>query len=467
MSELTVFILAAGLGTRMRSRRPKVLHHILGRPMLVPVVDLALACQPNRVILVLGHGRQQVEAELAQRYPDLAFQVALQEEQRGTGHAVQCALATHDRLSDGNSGEILVLSGDVPNLTLPTVQRMVDHTRVQKSPLGLLTTTLADPTGYGRVLRDDSQRILAVVEEKDASVTQKAIREINGGIYLFDAEFLREGIAGLEAANAAGELYLTDLVARAHQVDRPAVATAAPEPEEVLGINDRADLARAEAFARKRHNASWMQQGVTMTDPERTYLDASVRLAPDVLLGPGVALLGETEVESEVEIECGSVVKDCTIGRGARILAYSHLEGATIGPLAQVGPFARLRPGTRLGSRVRIGNFVEVKNSTIAEDSKANHLTYLGDARIGRAVNVGAGTITCNYDGRQKHPTTIEDEVFIGSDTQFVAPVTVGQGAIIAAGTTVTNPVPAGSLAISRVPQQNLEGYAHRRPEKG
>jgi bifunctional UDP-N-acetylglucosamine pyrophosphorylase/glucosamine-1-phosphate N-acetyltransferase len=435
-------VLAAGKGTRMKSERPKVLHELDGRPLIEFPVALALELAADPVAVVLGHGIAEVEAALRSRFEGRIdrLRFVTQAEQKGTAHAV---LSARGSLS-GFTGTLLLLYGDVPLLTSDTLRRLL---AASSGPLSFLTTRPPDPQGYGRVVRTAEGAVARVVEERDCSPAERAICEVNAGIYRVEADFLWKSLSAIGSKNAQGEFYLTDLVALAAAAGG-ATAVAA-EFEEVAGINDRCELAGAAARLRARINRSHQLAGVTLVAPEQTFIEESVRLAPDVVIEPGCVLSGRTVVSA-----------------GARIRAYSILEDATVGPRCLVGPFARLRPGTVLGADVHIGNFVETKNAVVGAKSKANHLSYLGDAEIGSGVNVGAGTITCNYDGVAKHKTRLGDGVFIGSDSQLVAPVTVGNGAYIAAGTTVTEDVPANALAVSRVPQVNVDGWATKRRER-
>jgi bifunctional UDP-N-acetylglucosamine pyrophosphorylase/glucosamine-1-phosphate N-acetyltransferase len=395
-------------------------------------VELARDAGASAIVVVVGHGREAVAAALSARFPG-GFVTVTQDPPRGTGDAVRCALAA---LPADPDARVLILSGDVPLLTRATVDRLL----AAEATLALVTTRPPSPEGYGRIVRRDG-RVAAVVEHRDATPSERTIGEINAGIYVARLGFLREAIAGLHTNNAQGELYLTDIVARADtvaDVDAPF--------DEVAGVNDRVELARADALARRRIADAWMRAGVTITLPDTVVIDADVTLARDVELGPGVCLYGRT-----------------TVAAGANIKAYSVLTDAAVGPRAQVGPFFHARPGTDLGPDVHVGNFVETKKARLGAGAKANHHAYLGDADIGPRVNVGAGTITCNYDGEKKHVTTIEEGAFIGSDSQLVAPVRVGKDAYVAAGTTVCEDVPPGALILTRAPTVIKEGYVDRR----
>ena len=440
MQNTSVIILAAGEGKRMRSARPKVLHPVGGWPMVLHSVRNALELEADPVVVVVGVGREAVEAVVRSRFPEAGDRIrfAHQAVQAGTADAVATALP----LLGGGAGTVVILYGDVPNLAPGTVRALLAARLDAGAPLALVTFEPSDPSGYGRVVRGDGGRVARVVEDRDCTEAERGLRECNAGIYAVDRDLLERGLATIRRDNAQGELYLTDLVGAAG--GRAVAIDAAPE--EVAGVNDRCELAEAGCVYRARRNRGLMEAGVTLLDPATTYVDAAVVVEPDVVLHPGVILAGSTRV--------------C---RDAEVFAYSILEDAYVGEGCSVGPFARLRPGARLEAAAKVGNFVEVKKSVLGAGSKANHLAYLGDATIGARVNVGAGTITCNYDGESKHRTVVGDGVFIGSDVQLVAPVTVGEGAYVGAGTTVTHDVPPGALALSRVPQKDIEGYAARR----
>ncbi len=460
MPDLHVIILAAGLGTRMKSDTPKVLHRVAGRPLVYWSVDLARSLDAARVVVVLGHKLEEVRAALDQRAPGL--RIVRQEQQRGTGDAVRQALPALD--GEPDEARVLILYGDVPLLSRPTVSRLLEAQG--DAPVAFVTARLDDPTGYGRVLRDGAGRVERIVEQKDATPEERLVNEINAGIYVFSLGFLRAGVAELSPQNAQGELYLTDLAARAAAAG-VVIPTELVPYDEVAGVNDRVDLARMDALARRQVAERWMRAGVTIAAPETVHLDADLEaIGRDSELGPGVTLRGRTRIGERVRIEQGCVVTDSVVGDGAFLKPYSVLTEATVGGGAIIGPFAHCRPGTVLDEGVHLGNFVETKKAHLGRGAKANHLAYLGDAEIGARVNVGAGTITCNYDGVHKHLTTIEEGAFIGSDSQLVAPVTVGKGAYVAAGTTVTEDVPAGALALTRPPQVNVEGYVERKRQK-
>jgi bifunctional UDP-N-acetylglucosamine pyrophosphorylase/glucosamine-1-phosphate N-acetyltransferase len=450
---LHVIILAAGQGTRMRSSLPKVLHPIAGRPMLEHVLDAAESLAPEQIHVVIGHGAEQVQSRLAHR----AVRWALQEQQLGTGHAVMQAMPA---IPDG--AEVLILYGDVPLIRPTTGRALVEG--LAHADLALLTVELADPHGYGRILREDGGRVVGIREEKDCTPAQRAIREVNTGLMAVRAGPLRAWLANLSRDNAQGEYYLTDVVSMAAQ-QGGVEAVIAGDTDEVAGVNNRAQLAHLERVYQARQARRLMDEGVTLADPARLDVRGRVTPARDVFIDVNVVLEGEVVLAPNVTIGPGCVLRDVVLGEGAEIRAHSLLEGARIGAGSLIGPFARLRPGTELADHVHIGNFVEVKASRIGPGSKANHLSYIGDAEVGAACNIGAGTITCNYDGANKHKTIIGDDVFVGSDTQLVAPVTVGSGATIGAGSTITKDVPEGVLALSRSPQVAREGW--RRPRKG
>lgn len=449
---LEIVILAAGQGTRMRSALPKVLHPIAGKAMLGHVIDRARELAPQRIHVVIGHGAETVKQRLAA--DDLNFVV--QQEQLGTGHAVAQALP---HLS---AERVLILYGDVPLIETSTLERLLEQVSAQQ--LALLTVELADPTGYGRILRDNRGEVYAIVEHKDADATQKAIREGNTGILAVPGERLGEWLGRLSNSNAQGEYYLTDVIAMAVS-DGLRVATAQPDDAmEVQGANDRKQLADLERHYQWRAAQALMTQGVTLLDPTRFDLRGQVQTGRDVTIDINVILSGTVVIEDNVEIGPNCVIHNSTLKRGAVIKANSHLDGAVVGEGADVGPFARLRPGSVLEARVHVGNFVELKNAHLNEGSKAGHLSYLGDAVLGKNCNVGAGTITCNYDGANKYRTEIGDDVFIGSNSSLVAPVTLGDGATTAAGSTITENVPAQTLALGRARQVNKPDW--QRPIK-
>ena len=449
---LDIVILAAGQGTRMRSALPKVLHAIAGKSMLGHVIDTARLLQPKSIHVVIGHGADKVREQLAA--DDLSF--VLQAEQLGTGHAVAQALP---QLSAEN---VLILYGDVPLIEVATLQRLLQ--KVSREQLGLLTVELADPTGSGRIVRDQAGQVQAIVEHKDASAAQRAIAEGNTGILAVPGSRLADWLGRLSNSNAQGEYYLTDVIAMA-VTDGLVVATEqAGDEMEVLGANDRIQLAQLERHYQYRAGRRLMAQGVSLIDPARFDVRGEVTVGRDVLVDINVILEGRVVIEDNVQIGPNCVIKDSVLRQGAIIKANSHLDGAEVGEGADCGPFARLRPGSVLGAKAHVGNFVELKNAKLGEGAKAGHLSYLGDAEIGARSNIGAGTITCNYDGANKFKTVLGEDVFIGSNSALVAPVSLGDGATTGAGSTVTADVPANTLAVGRAKQRNIEGW--KRPVK-
>ena len=453
---LHVVILAAGKGTRMKSSRPKVLHPLAGRPVIEHVLRAVDALRADSTVVVIGHGADDVRTALA---PRTSLQFAVQSPQLGTGHAL---LQAESALA-GKTGTVLLVYADVPLLQVSTLSRLIEHHRSTKAAATVLTTELAEPCGYGRIVRDSAGRIARIVEERDASGAEREIKEINSGIYCFDAAPLFRALARLAADNAQGEYYLTDLVA-AYRKDRRVVETLLIDsPAELRGVNSRVDLSELGAILRARKNQEVMIDGVTLEDAASTYIDADVTIGADTVIGPGVILQGLTSIGERCEIQAGSRISNSTIGDGVVILDHSILVDSRVDAGARIGPFSHLRPGSVVCTDAHVGNFVELKKTTLGPKSKANHLAYLGDATIGERVNIGAGTITCNYDGVHKHPTVIEDGVFIGSDSQLVAPVRIGANAYVAAGSSITKDVPADALGVARAHQENKPGWAARR----
>ena len=453
-----VFIMAAGLGTRMKSDTAKVLHKIAGRPMLHWVVGAARTAGAQRVVAILGHQHEAVKAALDASFGAGTVEVALQVEQRGTGHAVQCALPR--AVNDPDDRIVVILTGDAPMLASERIAELVRACAASPAGLALLSTVPDRPMPYGRLVRDANGVLERIVEHPDATPEQRAIKDTNAGFYAIRLGHLRKDLSALRADNAKGELYLTDLVAHAYKRGG-AIAIDAPFTE-VAGINDRVDLSTIETEARRRINEAWMRAGVTMLDPRATYIDADVILGKDVWLAPNVVLRGNTRIGDNVRIDIGALLTNVTVADDSYIKAYSVVTDTAIGERVEVGPFSHCRPGTRIDEDARVGNFVETKKTHVMAGAKANHLAYLGDASIGQKANIGAGTITCNYDGLSKHKTTIEAGAFIGSDSQLVAPVTVGRDAYVGSGTTVTKDVPRGALALTRIKQVNVEGWADR-----
>ncbi len=449
---MNIVILAAGMGKRMQSALPKVLHPLAGKPLLSHVIDTARALSPERLCVIYGHGGDAVPG--ACRSDDITF--AKQEPQLGTGHAVMQAVP---HLSD--DVPTLILYGDVPLTTKDSLQQLLDSAGANK--LAILTIDLEDPTGYGRILREGG-KIVGIVEQKDASEQQRAIREVNTGIMVVPTAKLKKWLSTLSNDNAQKEYYLTDIVARAVADDVPVVSAQPAAVWETLGVNSKVQLAELERTHQRNIANALLEQGVTLADPARIDVRGSLSCGRDVSIDVNCIFEGTVELEEGVRIGAHCVIRNARIAKGAEIKPFCHIEDAVVGPASAIGPYARLRPGTELGDDVHVGNFVEVKNSRIAAHSKANHLAYVGDADVGSRVNIGAGTITCNYDGANKFRTIIEDDAFIGSDTQLVAPVRVGKGATLGAGTTLTKDAPEGKLTVSRARQVTIENW--KRPVK-
>ncbi|MGO4412745.1 MULTISPECIES: bifunctional UDP-N-acetylglucosamine diphosphorylase/glucosamine-1-phosphate N-acetyltransferase GlmU [unclassified Cupriavidus] len=450
---MNIVILAAGMGKRMNSALPKVLHPVAGRPMLAHVLDTARTLSPSRLVVVVGHGAEHVREAVAA--PDVAF--ADQTQQLGTGHAVMQALPMLD-----DNQPTLVLYGDVPLTTAATLEALVHAAGAER--MGVLTVEMPDPTGYGRIVRDAAGNIVRIVEQKDASDEIRAIREINTGIIVCPTGHLRRWLATLGNNNAQGEYYLTDTIERAATEGVEIVSAQPAALWETLGVNSKVQLAEVERIHQRNLAQRLLEAGVTLLDPARIDVRGQLTCGRDVTIDVGCVFEGRVHLDDGVHIGAHCVIRNATIGAGARVQPFCHIEEAKIGPAGRIGPYARLRPGTELGEDVHIGNFVEVKNSQVGDHSKANHLAYVGDTTVGQRVNIGAGTITCNYDGVNKSRTVIEDDAFIGSDTQLVAPVTVGRGATIGAGTTLTKDAPAGKLTLSRAKQMTLDAW--QRPVK-
>ena len=449
---LAVVILAAGKGTRMKSDLPKVLHPIAGRPMVQHVVDAAGALDPDNTVLIYGHGGDAVR----QAVTGSRLQWAEQAEQLGTGHAVAQALPHLEE------DVVLVLYGDVPLIQPQTLRDFV--ARVYDQSLALMTLTLDDPSGYGRVIRDGDVKVRRVVEQKDASDDEKAVREINTGILACTRRFLNDSLPRLSNSNAQGEYYLTDLIAMAVDAGMEVVTEQPGHAWEVDGVNDRVQLARLERVYQRVRAESLMRAGVTLLDPARLDIRGNLQCGQDVTLDINTVLVGDVVIGDRVTVGPNCLIRNARIGSGTHIEANSVVDGAVVGEECQVGPFARLRPGTELAARAKVGNFVETKKAYVGEGSKVNHLTYIGDSRIGKGVNVGAGTITCNYDGVNKFQTVMKDGAFIGSNSSLVAPVTIGENATVGAGSVVTKDVPDQGLAVARGQQRNIQNWS--RPEK-
>lgn len=449
---LHIVILAAGAGTRMKSARPKVLHPIAGEPLLGHVLKTAMALQPERVHIVYGHEAEQVRAHFA--HADVNW--VLQDQRLGTGHAVAQAMP-----SIPAEGQVLVLYGDVPGLQTATAQTLLQE---GSEGLAVLTVHMDDPTGYGRIIRDESDAVRAIVEHKDANSAELLVQEVNTGFMAAPAGLLRGWLDRLSCDNAQGEYYLTDCVALARADGAKVGAVVTDDPMQVQGVNDRQQLAALERSWQSRIAQQLMRNGTTLIDPARIDVRGQLGVGVDCVIDVNCVFEGEVELGNGVHIGPNCVLRNCHLGNGVQVQAFSHIDGAEIGVDCTVGPYARLRPGTQLGNQVRVGNFVETKQAIVGDGSKINHLSYVGDAQVGRGVNIGAGTITCNYDGANKHLTRIEDHAFIGSNTALVAPVCVGRGATVAAGSTITKDAPEQALTVARTKQRSITAWV--RPQK-
>ena len=459
---LVAVILAAGEGKRMKSALPKVLHPVAGRPMVEHVVLAARQAGASRIVVVVGHGGEAVEQVLRERLDTTDLRFAVQQQRRGTADAVSAA-AGHLR---GARGEVLILCGDVPSLPGRALGNLVRRHRRRRAALTVLTAALDDPTGYGRIVRNAEGAIEAIVEHRDASEQQRAIREINTGTYCANWPALRRALGRIRPDNAQGEYYLTDAVREVLAEGQRVDACLHQRPEEALGVNSRQHLAAAHRVRSAQVLDALMARGVTILDPTSTWIHDTVRIGRDTVIHPGVCLEGNTRIGKRCVVRSGCRLTDVVVADRVTLLEGTVGTDSSIGAGTQVGPYAHLRPGTVLGAECKVGNFVETKKARFGRGSKASHLSYIGDAEVGRRVNIGAGTITCNYDCVNKHRTELDDGVFIGSDTQLVAPVRVGKGAYVGAGATITRDVPAGSLAVSRVEQKNIEGWVARKKKK-
>ncbi|MEJ8546154.1 bifunctional UDP-N-acetylglucosamine diphosphorylase/glucosamine-1-phosphate N-acetyltransferase GlmU [Brevibacillus borstelensis] len=457
MSKIHAVVLAAGQGTRMKSKLYKVLHPVCGKPMVQHVVDTLASMRVEDVVVVVGHGADTVQATLGDR---VAY--ALQKEQLGTAHAVQQA-ASFLQVKEGTT---FILYGDVPLLSEETLTALLHFHEDQKAAATVLTAVLPDPTGYGRIVRNDSGEVMEIVEHKDASNEVRAIKEINTGIYCFDNQKLWNALAQVKNDNVQGEYYVTDCIGILREAGEKVVAFEAADPDETMGVNDRAQLSEAEAYMRKRIAVRHMKNGVSIIDPLSTYIEADVTIGSDTILQPGTYLRRGTTIGSDCVIGPQADLSNTTVADGVTI-SYSVLVDARVEEQSTVGPFAYVRPGTEIGPQTKIGDFVELKNAKIGKGTKIPHLSYVGDAEIGEGVNIGCGTITVNYDGAVKHKTIVQDGSFIGCNTNLVAPVTVGKNAYVAAGSTINQDVPDDALAIARERQVNKPGYANKLPRKG
>ena len=453
LSPLSVIILAAGKGTRMKSAFPKVLHQLAGKPLVNHVYDTAISIGAESVCVVYGHEGEM----LLNNCKDFNCHFAEQKEQLGTGHAVDHALpylSMHDT--------VLILYGDVPLTSEETLKNLVD--KVDDETIALLTVKLDDPMGYGRIVRDENEKVQCIVEQKDASPEQLHITEVNTGIMALKGDLLRDMLAKINNDNAQGEYYLTDVIGLAVAEGKKIEACFAANEHEVAGVNSRIQLAELERIYQLEHAKKLMESGVTLADPSRIDIRGNISVGQDIFIDTNVTLSGDVTIEDFVQIGQGCVINDSTIAAGTIIKPYSVIENAVISTQVEVGPFARIRPGTELAANSKVGNFVETKKASIGEGSKINHLSYVGDSEVGKNVNIGAGTITCNYDGANKHKTTIKDNAFIGSDSQLVAPVTIGEGVTVAAGSTITKDTSDKVLVLTRVKQKEMTGW--KRPVK-
>jgi bifunctional UDP-N-acetylglucosamine pyrophosphorylase/glucosamine-1-phosphate N-acetyltransferase len=454
-----IVVLAAGKGTRMKSAQPKVLHRVAGQPLIAHVLACAATVHPQTTTVVIGHQAETLTSALA-GYEGLTFVV--QEPQLGTAHA----LMTAEGALAGRTGTLVLLSGDVPLLTPGTLQRLVERHQTTGAAATVVTAVVNDPHGYGRIVRSGEQ-IARIVEQKDASQAEREIREINSGIYAFSLEGLFDAVRRIATENAQKEYYLPDLVAIYRERGSIVETITVSNPDEIRGINSRLELAAVSRIVRDQKTAELMASGVTIEDPSTTYVDAGVTVGADTILRPGISLEGHTTIGAGCEIHSGSRIVDSRIGDRVTILNHCVITNAEVADDASIGPFAHLRSGADVRAKAKVGNFVELKKTVLGAGSKANHLAYLGDATIGEQVNIGAGTITCNYDGVNKNQTVIEDGAFVGSDSQLIAPVTIGKGAYVGSGSTIRGNVPAGALAVSAGTQRNIDGWVAKKKGSG
>ncbi|MEI3613959.1 bifunctional UDP-N-acetylglucosamine diphosphorylase/glucosamine-1-phosphate N-acetyltransferase GlmU [Pseudogracilibacillus sp. SO30301A] len=450
MKSRFAIILAAGQGTRMKSKLYKVLHPILGRPMIQYVIEALKPTKVEKLVTVIGHGAEKVKSEIGND-----SQFVLQEEQLGTAHAVMQA----EKILENKSGTTIVVCGDTPLITAETFDKLFEYHERSGAKATVLTTNITDPTGYGRVIRGESGDVERIVEHKDASDEEKKVKEINTGTYCFDNEALFSALKKVNNDNAQQEYYLPDVIEILKSQNEKVSAFITEDDKETIGINDRIALSHAENIMKIRINEMHLKNGVTIMDPTNTYIDPNVTIEPDVVVYPGSMLMGDTHIGTNTIIGPNTEIENCTIGQDT-VIKQSVLKDSNIGREANIGPFAHIRPETTVGNEVRIGNFVELKKSVIGDNTKIPHLSYIGDANLGNGINIGCGTITVNYDGKEKHVTTIEDNAFIGCNSNLVAPVTIKKGSYVAAGSTITNDVPVDSLAIARSRQTNKKGYA-------
>ena len=454
---LAVIVLAAGIGKRMKSDTPKVLHPVLGQPMLKYVVDAVSKLSPKRVAVVVGHGAVEVEKALDSK--DISC--VTQTEQLGTGHAANCA----NTALKSFKGDILILNGDFPLITSSTLKKFVTEHKKKKVDVSILTALVDDPTGYGRIKRDEGNNVLGIVEEKDASKEERFIDEINSGTYCVKSSFLWNALNKVNTSNKQKEYYLTDIVEVAYQNSLKINGSIVLDSDEIMGVNDRLDLSLVESILKWRTNESLMKSGVTLIDPETTYISPEVKVGRDTTIYPNTHIYGYSQIGHNCIIGPSTWIENSKLGNGITIKSSCYITEALIKNNVSIGPFAHIRPEAEIMDNAKIGNFVEIKKSKIGKGSKVSHLSYIGDTMMGKDVNIGAGTITCNYDGVNKHKTTIEDNVFIGSDTMLVAPISIGKGSTTGAGSTISKDVPSDSLAIGRARQTNIKDWK-RKPKK-
>jgi bifunctional UDP-N-acetylglucosamine pyrophosphorylase/glucosamine-1-phosphate N-acetyltransferase len=458
MSAIGVIILAAGQGTRMKSSLPKVLHRLGGKPLFLHALQIAQKLNPSKLVMVIGHGAAAICADYAGG--DVTW--AVQEQQLGTGHAVLC---TKNNFADF-CGDIVILSGDVPLIEKRTLTALIQRHREHQAALTLLTAVLEKPTGYGRILRDPRSEVTEISEEKDATEAQKRIREVNAGVYVASPQFLFPALEQVRNDNQQGEYYLPDIASIAVRQGKKIAALRLGDAREIMGINTREELARMEKTLQERINGQWMNNGVTLKDPQTTYIEEDVIIGRDTVIGPNSHLMGRTSIGERCQIDGSVYLTDAEIGDEVHLKFSVVLTSCRVGRGAIIGPFAHLRPGTSLGPKVHIGNFVETKEAVIGEATKANHLTYLGDVTIGRESNIGAGTITCNYDGFKKYPTKIGDRVQVGSDSTLIAPVSLGDDVYVATATTIRHDIPAGALVFNERQERLREGWTEEKRNK-